>query len=174
MIYLNLMAPEKIKEIRRRLTAAAFAQALLILAVALFINAAALFAGRTIIKNTEGRLETERQKLENQYRDLNAAADAANRELGGLKNVSARFRPISGLYRDLVAGVPAGISVSALSVDYLNDKVRLAGRADTREHLLAYHAALEADARFSDVKLPLSNIALRADIPFEFSLTLKK
>lgn len=174
MIYLNLIPPEQIKKIKRRLVTAAFEQALTAIALVLIVNAGLLAVARTIAANTMENLAAARAGLEEQYRDLNREVDATNRDLAALARLTEKYRPLAPLYYTILESIPPGITISALGVDYLNNKIRLQGRADSREGLLAFQKKLEQNPQFSDVKIPLSQIAQKNNVPFELSLGIAK
>lgn len=173
MIYTNLLPDEHLKRLKRRLVTVALEAGFILLAVTLAINAGILLTARTIAANARAALSEEQERIEAQYRGTNAEVDAANRELAALSVLAERYRPVAPLYHALATNAPEGITFSALSIDYLNNKIRISGRADTRERLLAYQKLLEKDPRWMNVRVPLANISQKTNIPFELSFSLK-
>lgn len=69
------------------------------------------------------------------------------------------------LFEDKIEGI------SFESIDYTNQKViTIAGRASTREILLAFTRKLNQDSYFSNVSSPISNLIKSTDINFQITL----
>lgn len=75
---------------------------------------------------------------------------------------------------EIISKKTPGIKITGIF--YQNDsktggRVNISGRASNREILLSFRLALENDAAFSKVDLPISNFVKGSDIEFNLSLT---
>ena len=77
------------------------------------------------------------------------------------------------IINEIILKKPSGIKITGIS--YQNDpntgkKININGKASNREILLSFRLALENDALFSKVDLPISNFVKGSDIEFNLSL----
>lgn len=67
-----------------------------------------------------------------------------------------------------------GVTITGYDINLETNKVVIGGLADTREHLLAYRAAVEEIKEFPKVSLPLANLLTETNISFSMQLDYKK
>ena len=79
-------------------------------------------------------------------------------------------KEVTWIFRSLEENVPPEISFLSVSVE--DNVLKLAGQADTRDHLLALQEKLRGVKCFSNVVFPWSQIAKKESIDFEISISL--
>jgi len=124
--------------------------------------------------------------LENQVSGLASlplAKDAIAMEEKALRlnNLSAAVADItkvsprwSKLFEELRKSTVTGITISSVSISSPSANISINGIGKTRDQMNAFRKTLEDSPVFSDVKLPISNLDKRTDIPFSMSMRLEK
>lgn len=72
---------------------------------------------------------------------------------------------------NLLQPTPDGIQLHSLSLDYVEEKLTLAGSAVTRDDLVAYQQILTAITGVHKVNLPLSDLTKKDTVPFSIHAT---
>lgn len=72
---------------------------------------------------------------------------------------------------NLLQPTPTGIQLHSLSLDYVEEKLELAGSAATRDDLVAYQQVLTAITGVHQVSLPLSDLTQKDNVPFSIHAT---
>ncbi len=67
---------------------------------------------------------------------------------------------------------PAAVSLSSITFDRTARALQIQGVAATRDALVEFTRRLEADPRFAQVELPISDYARATDLRFRLTLTL--
>lgn len=62
--------------------------------------------------------------------------------------------------------------ISLVSISFEDVLLQVSGRADTRDHLLMFQEKFQKSECFSDVSLPLSQLAKKEEIDFEISASI--
>lgn len=78
----------------------------------------------------------------------------------------------SRMFDKLNEALPEGISVTKIANK--NYKVLIAGLADTRDILVDMKSSLEQEPCFSNVNLPLSNLASKDNVDFQIEFDIKE
>lgn len=104
------------------------------------------------------------------------AQEARAREFNALVHTTAALAAESPLWsaflESLRSSVTDGITLSNLTIGEPTQPIAIAGKARTRADLNTLRDALHARADLSEIELPLTNLELRADIPFTLSFKL--
>jgi Tfp pilus assembly protein PilN len=81
-------------------------------------------------------------------------------------------QPISFVLTKLFSRIPHGVTISSITMNRSVTKgmVVVSGIATTREVLVSFAKALEGEAFFKKVELPVSNFTKGKDVPFSISL----
>lgn len=177
-IKLNLIPQYKKEEIKKvyQLKNALRWEGELLLAMLLFI--AALVSMSYILKiNLSAASNTESMAVKgnNQYK----AIEQYDSEIQDVNSFVADVGKIqngqlywSKFLTELNGKIIDGIEIDNLSTtDYA---ISLAGKADTRDHLLAFENNLDADACFTAIDLPLNNLVSASNIDFQMTFQVKK
>lgn len=78
----------------------------------------------------------------------------------------------SHLFIKLSSCLTAGIEITGLGTD--NYSVSIAGKADTRDHLIAFRDKLAGEDCFTNVNLPLSNLVDQENVAFQMDFKIKE
>jgi len=177
-IKLNLIPPYRKEEIEKtyRLRVALRWDGELLLVIFLFI--ATLASISYILKinlgtasNAEGlaaKNNDEYKKIEqydNEIQDVNSLVADVGKIQSGQLYWSKFLTAFSGK-------VVAGVEIDNLTTN--NYLITVAGKADTRDNLLAFKNNLDRDSCFTAVDLPLSNLVSQNDINFQMTFQFKK
>ncbi len=96
--------------------------------------------------------------------------DAIRQKITILGPISERV-PVSTAIAQLFSRVPEGVVLSSFSIRRQGGAIVVSGTAKNRETLVAFSKALEGDAFFKKVELPVSNFTKGKDVPFTMSLS---
>ena len=113
-------------------------------------------------------LNIDTEKLSATERELALAKE----KLSVLKPLSDR-QPLSTVFSKFFYRIPSGITLSSISINRGIEKgtVILSGVATNRDVLVSFAKALEGEAFFKKVELPVSNFTKGKDVPFTISLS---
>jgi hypothetical protein len=90
------------------------------------------------------------------------------------KSLAERDKSVStGVVRAVNAEIAALDSAFQFTEREGNDVIVVEGKADDRDALLTFRRALEGEARFVLVKLPISNLAQTKDINFVLTIEIE-
>lgn len=111
-----------------------------------------------------------------QQQGSDAAADRAGlAQAQGLLRILAPIAPASSV--DPIAAVlserGSGIAIHSISYSLANGTLVLQGTADTPDHLNMFRAALQADAHFSNVSVPVNALIGNQDGGFTISMKVQ-
>lgn len=103
---------------------------------------------------------------------------STEKELTGARNklaVLAPFtsrQPMSFILAKLFYRIPSGVSLSSITVNRGTEKgtITISGIASTRDTLVSFSKALEGEAFFKKVELPVSNFTKGKNVPFTMSI----
>lgn len=99
-------------------------------------------------------------------------ARAFNALLSTTATIASESPIWSDFFESLRASVIEGITITSISIEAPERPIRIAGIAATRAALNAFKDALDARGDLAEATLPLTNLELRADIPFTVTVIL--
>lgn len=178
MLNLNLLPPdEKINlayEFRTRavlrvgwlLIACFFITGVLFLPTMFFLSFQKSEVARTLELE---RLREERSGI----REEMVRVKAANQEADVVRQNLTTRRTSSGLMRELLAAIPAGVSLSDVTYMPLTNTVLIGGFSPTRVTFLTFLDGLQKNARVAHVISPVSNVIRDTDITFSVTISLR-
>lgn len=152
---------------------------LLLLAVVSLIGIVTLlpayFSARAKLASVQAEATFVEQSLSARDSTAVQAVRTINDELRAIRSVQDEPR-IEELVRAVLSGKPTGISLSSVNFEKEGNggNMLIRGVAVSRDALLSFRRALEAESRFSAVDLPISNLAQTEDIDFTLTLTLQE
>lgn len=79
----------------------------------------------------------------------------------------------SKLIAELRQRAPAGITITGVAIQSAANPFTINGIGRTREQINTFRRILEESPVFTEVKLPITNLQLRTDIPFSMTLRLE-
>jgi len=178
----NIITPQDYSRIRREYTARLSGVVLILVSGALFLNVALMASSLIILQTQNASLAKQIDALspsvqgsgaDDRQDELAEFADQVGR-MAGYEAASALSA--YGTFDDLVSVLPADIFLHSFSFDRGKDVrviVTVRGVATTRSDLVSFVEILEEQATFSNVVLPVSELAKNEDIDFTLTLDAK-
>ncbi|WKZ29564.1 MAG: PilN domain-containing protein [Patescibacteria group bacterium] len=171
MITLNLLPPPLKAALRRRAIYAALEQ-VMIAAFGLLLTACVLLLLVRIrllrvLNDVQGR-----QILSAEYLSVNKDIRALNAQIGRIELLQKMQISPTALLLDIGQRTPEGVRLSSIDFDVSSESLRLSGRAQRREDLLAYESAIKASPFVKSLDSPISNLFQKSDINFQFKIVL--
>jgi hypothetical protein len=87
---------------------------------------------------------------------------------------------ITGIFAEIVSDLPEGVVLDSVSFekdpsrgDKIPMQVSISGNSASRESLISFSNALRESAIFTEVNLPVSNLARERDLPFSMQMIVK-
>jgi len=175
---LNLLPKKEKEDLKRRLLNRYISFfGLFLIAIILFLIAilvaiySVLYLTQTRIKQSNV-LFTQAQELEKQVSSLNKdLADFINQRLEYINKIEKEKIYWSQVLEKLTQTIPNNIRLSSLEID---EKVKIAGYAKTRDDLILLQKILEREPQFKELESPLSNFVKQQDIDFFFAFKILK
>jgi len=174
----NLLLGEDKKAIRRE-----YLLRLAIIALS-FVFVTVLFAGILLlpsyfISDSKERTAKERHEIIEQSiaaregeASLSLLSDA-NQKLA-LLTPQSKAISLERIIDTVVSSLPRGVTVTKFFYTYDSGKggeLSIAGKAETREDLLAFQSTLRGEPLFETVTLPISNLAADKDIAYSMAIS---
>lgn len=105
--------------------------------------------------------------------DLESRAMAFNDLTGKANSILGKLPRWSIALEELKSRVAPGILINSFSSSLPADAINMAGTAQTRPQLNLFKKTLEESPMFMEIKLPLTNLEQKENIPFSVSFRLK-
>jgi Tfp pilus assembly protein PilN len=177
MITLNLLSPDKKKELENKINFILIQKSLLFIVIFLAITSLLFYGTKIYQDNKLNNLKKEFEQIKltlpsGEKVTLSKDIQDINNELSYLNNIQMNYLKCSDLLIDFNALVPTGIALNSLSVNQKTLEVLINGKAVLRENLVAFQNNLENSSFLKDIESPISNILKREDIDFSFKAKL--
>ncbi|MFA6909240.1 MAG: PilN domain-containing protein [Patescibacteria group bacterium] len=177
MITLNLLPKSEKAILRRsfyRMVFRAYATTFVILCIT---YAGSLYAAQNLLEKHITQLQSDIQSAAqgttiNQGGSIQDNIKKINALLLSYSTVQQNFFPWSHTVAGIVKRMPAGISITRLTIDSELRTVLLEGVAATRPNLITLRDVLDATPYFQSAKSPVSDLTERSNIPFQVTATL--
>jgi Tfp pilus assembly protein PilN len=176
-IRLNLIPPEKKKEISNKTRVSASIKIEIFLTIVLIVFIAVLFSFNYILKlNLNSVLKAEQKSLNSgkydKLKEYDENFSQINKKLSNVVAVEKSQLYWSRLFSKLNNFIFPGIKISSLSTsDYL---VTLQGISDTRDNLILFKDKLSSEECFSEVGLPLDDLVDKNNVVFKIDFFVDK
>jgi len=177
-IKINLIPPHKKEDIARAYWLRLVSKWEIEFVLLLVLLIAFLFSMNLVLKTSvlaENNAELLTEKNNDKYKLLEEYDNEIKvviEQMAGVKKVQANQLYWSKVLLKINENFINGIEVVSLTTK--NYDMTIAGRADTRDSLIAFKDKLAQDSCFANVDLPLSNLTSREDVEFQLSLKIKK
>lgn len=169
---LNLLPPDKKKLLHRMIyfqfTKNTLETALFILC----IIGIALLGCRWVLQNYTAELSAKITTASSRNVETDRKIKNINQSLLQLEEIQQNYNLWTPTMAEITKGVPPGVNLINLSIDFNNQSITFAGQADTREALLKLQEQLKTLEIISDIQIPLSILTEKKDIPFSISTKL--
>ncbi|MDD2807067.1 MAG: PilN domain-containing protein [Patescibacteria group bacterium] len=173
MIGLNLIPPEKKKEVRLMQLYVGIKNLIISLLLLSIIVAVILLFVKMTLQNNFDKVVAETTLTTKYINTFNNDIKKFNQLLGTVDNIQKNYIPWSTFIAKFSKLIPPNITLQSINIK--DSKVLITGRAKTREDLLNLKNNLESSTFFSNSQIPLEdllkkeniNFSLKSDIDFE-------
>jgi len=118
------------------------------------------------------KVNVERKLFGTRYQEIQEALTIFNDEVAALSSIDAALFSVSSTLEEVMALVPAGVTVTKLGFEDANLILDLHGVADTRETLLELQNSFEDSLLIDESVLPISNYDQKSNISFQMNIRL--
>lgn len=172
MITLNLLSPEKKKELAQKKIYDSLRDALYILLLfSTFIAAISLMARLLLKKNFETSIK-QNIPLQQKGLELERKVTHLNKTLARIEEIQKNSISYSPTLLTLTQLIPNGITISELTI--ARDTVSIRGKAKSRDAFLELTSIIEKNPDFENVDYPITNLVQKEDIDFSINFTVRK
>jgi Tfp pilus assembly protein PilN len=175
LINLNLLPPNSKLRVRDRAYLIVTKNTVIVLLVLIVVNSVAITGLKYYLEYRTGAIENEIESLKDSQsntQSLNEAIAFVNQKSSYLKTINDDYIMWSERILDMTQEIPAGITMTTISIDNQAKILALAGKAATRDDLLAYKKQLEKLTYFTNIDLPITNLTTQTDIVFQITATI--
>ncbi len=171
-LQLNLLVPERLLLLRRRLILILVRTVLSILFIECAIIGITFLIGRLILEQHFRTTIEESVNISRGFSKNNKEIRNINEELAMLDTLRKQAVATSDVYGTILALTPPGVSYQSMTLDIEGKQLHIRGVAETRTNLNALQHALSTTPLIQKLNAPLSNLFTKVRVPFEFSGTL--
>ncbi len=169
MLVLNLVSQEIKQEIKLRHVYKLFKRMGYILVAITLIIAIILVAAKIIIKKNLDNIIEQTSLVTGNSRNYMNKVKKINSQINSVMSIQKDHAPWPDLIKILAEKTPAGVKLSYIKINKENSSIKLGGKADLRDNLLALKQNLENSKIFSNLDFPLENILEKKDVYFEIN-----
>ena len=181
MIHYTLLPEDEMKRLRREYRMRFFIVLLFFISCALFIGIVSLLPSYILSTNKENRALAQAQEV--QKKREASGADQVEKDLVKAQTIARKIlaENTSFYYSDIIQHILSHRSnkITVTSFEASRDtgtstpvRVIIQGKAVSREGLTTFKSVLERDSFFTQVELPVSDLAKSKDISFSMRLTI--
>ncbi|MBI4135343.1 PilN domain-containing protein [Candidatus Uhrbacteria bacterium] len=167
---LNLLSPEQKKEVKHSRIFFLIHEMLLFIFIATVLSAAALLSARLMLEDKFQAIILESTPGTTRIAKVNRDIHAINQQITQLQRVASGYVRWSPLLRDFSARTPKTVRWQNLQLE--NQKILLAGIAETRNALLEFQNNLEQSPYVKALDLPLRYLTTGENNPFMLEINL--
>lgn len=172
MIALNLLSPQKKKEVEEHILYASIKNILAILLIFIIFISVVLLGAKLILSRNFQTVVEQTTLIVKEYGGVNQNIKEINKKLNNISKTQEEFVTWSYHLTELTKILPENIELSTIILKPGDKQTLIKGLARTRDDLLLLKTNLEESELFTYVELPFSNLLTRNDIDFELRLTL--
>lgn len=169
MITLNLLPPTQHTAIKKERIYSTVENFLSIFLVVLIVIASLLFLIKKTLEKNLSELARQGVQANIKTSELNNKIQEINDTLKVIEEIQKKTKTISPFVLEFSQIIPKEVKTTSFQVNTEDSSVKIKGLAKTRNALLKFKKNLEASDKFTDVKVPLSNLLEKEDIEFEIS-----
>lgn len=168
---LNLLSPDKRKNLKRMVNFQ-FTKSLLNLTLIILSCIGIVFlGGQWILQNYFNEVTAQITSVTNKYAEKNQEIKAINMILTQTDRIQTEQQLMTGRILEITNQIPDGIILNSLKID--QDRINLSGSAYTREDLLQLAKKLETIDWLSEINIPPEQLTQKDNIIFAISPTIK-
>lgn len=166
---LNLLPPDKQQNLHKTLVAQFIKNIFELGFFVTCIIAIALLGGQWILQTYFYDITTNTLSVSAGPNDTTRRINQVNTILRNAEAVQKGYISWTPILIEIHSALPGNVVLTRLVLDPKTEKAEIAGRAATRDDLLALEIALEALPFFGDIEVSLSQLTQRENIAFSFS-----
>ncbi len=178
MINLNLLSPAKKLNLKKKKTFLQVTRfvsySLLTLIFAfIFMKGTSFLINEEIASVTASIDTATRIPQTTEDTSLEAKITQYNNLVKSTNNKLAAYIKWSTIIEDFTKTVPSGIQLTYLGMDKTNKKIKLRGKANTRDDLVNFKNNLDDNKNYSNIDIPITNFLEKTDIDFTIDFNLE-
>lgn len=175
-IYLDLLPAERKEEIKKKKAFKTLIHQEIRLFIPVIFFTAVLLAINFNLKIQLNGLEKSSsiEQSQDEYQELKSYEEKfsdINSKVSAVSNFQSKHLYWSSAFEELSKVIPDGAHITNLATkDY---KISLAGKAKTRDDLLAFQERIKSSDCFANVNVPLPNLVSKENVVFQVDLEVK-
>ncbi len=173
MITLNILPPEKKKEIKLWYLYKNLKTAMLLLIIYISIVAMLILFAKLFLQINFVNLSQDVNTLINNNQNSNKKIGEIKAKINNITKIQKENVKCSNVLKDIVNKTNDNIKFSKISLNVNENKLVLAGHAKTRDDLLNFKKQLEKSNNYSNIDLPINNILEKENINFNIQLKIE-
>lgn len=174
MINLNLLSPQKKKEIEEKILYVSIKNIFAIFLIFIIFISIILLGSKLVLVYNFEKVVEQTTLIVKEYGGINQKIKEINDKLNNVSKTQKEFIPWSFYLLELNKIFPSNIEIATIILRMGEKQTLIKGYAKTRDDLLNLKTNLENSKLTKSVELPFSNLLKREDIEFELQLTLQE
>ncbi|MFA5134058.1 MAG: PilN domain-containing protein [Patescibacteria group bacterium] len=166
MISINLLSPEKKKEVSNQMIFISLQYLISWVLIAICIAGAILSATKLYMQNAFNQAVAQSVLVTQEYGTLNQKVHLINQKIDLLAEIQNKFILWSPRLAAISELIPANITVYSMNINYITKDLQIQGYAVSREDLLLLKQNLEHSTLVKSIDLPIENLLESKDISF--------
>jgi len=169
MLTLNLISEELKKQIKLRHLYLFIKKVNLSLIIITIFIAIILLAAKAILQVNFNNIVEQTTLVAKNNQGYNNKIKNINSKINFVEKIQNGFIPSSNLLETIAEITSKNINLYYLKINFVEQTIKIKGRAGLRENLLDFKQKMEATTIFRDIDFPIKNILEKENIDFEIS-----
>jgi hypothetical protein len=169
MLTLNLISEELKKQIKLRHLYLFIKKVNLALIVITIFIAIILSVAKAILQVNFNNIVEQTTLVTRNNQGYNNKIKEINSKINFVEKIQSAFVPSSNLLKTIAGVTSKNINLYYLKINFLEQTIKIKGKADLRENLLDFKQKMEATTIFRDIDFPIKNILEKENIDFEIN-----
>jgi len=169
MLALNLISEDLKKEIKLRHLYLFIKKINLTLIIITIVVAIILLVAKTILQVKFNDIVSQTTLVTKSNQGYNIKIRDINNRLNFVEKVQKDFIPWSNLLKAVADITPSDIGLNYLKINFIEQTIKIKGKAGLRQSLLDFKQKMEATTVFENIDFPIKNILEKENINFEIN-----
>ncbi|MFA5359413.1 MAG: hypothetical protein WC349_00425 [Patescibacteria group bacterium] len=169
MLTLNLISEELKKQIKLRHLYLFIKKVNLALIIITIFIAIILLIAKAILQVNFNNIVEQTTLVTKNNQGYNNKIKEINSKINFVEKIQGGFVPSSNLLKTIADVTSKNINLYYLKINFLEQTIKIKGRANLRENLLDFKQKMEATTIFRDIDFPIKNILEKENIDFEIN-----
>lgn len=166
MISLNLLSPEKKKEISKQMIFVSLQYLVSWILISVCAAGTILLATKLFMQNAFSQAVRVGALVTQEYGALNQRVYLVNQKIDFFSNIQRQFVVWSPKLAAFTEIIPANIQINSINLNYTTKDIQISGYAAKRDDLLLLKQNLERSALINTINMPIENLLEANDINF--------